>query len=77
LNEDCSSSKVGDDYVANVMNLQDDGIQTLMAQADITAADVMAIWDAWGWSYDHDEANRVITASVESTNWGSVKQLFR
>lgn len=73
----CSSSKAGDAYMADVNNLENAGIQALMARAGITAADVLAYWDAQGWTYDRDVATRIASASLERRDWGSVKQIFR
>jgi hypothetical protein len=77
LGTDCSTSKVGDDYVANVANLQDPGIRALMAQVGVSVTDVLATWDSWGWTYDQDAATLIAAASIETRDWSSVKRLYR
>jgi hypothetical protein len=84
LGKNCNSQKADGDYAMDVRNLELPEFRGLMSRPDInlTAADVIALWDQMDLSYDPDLAadaiaGRPMRAAAINVPWTNLKVLYR
>jgi hypothetical protein len=84
LYKSCSSSKAGagSGYQMEVRNLLNPELEALMATHSITKSQVVAIWEANGWTYDREAAGKILAGTPspiarELVDWGKVKTHYR
>lgn len=79
LGKNCGSQKVETvAYDADIHNLELDYVVAVLDRAGITKAQILAIWDEMGLSYDRSAAAAILSEpATERPSWTEVKQLYR
>jgi hypothetical protein len=79
LNKNCGSQKVGSvAYDADIHNLELDYVVAFLDRVGITKAQILALWDEMGLSYDRSAAAAILSKpAADRPSWTEVKQLYR